>query len=332
MDNTIPKRDHFIDSLRGLAILVMMLTHVTVFYPSSVVARTLWDFSHFSVALFIFCSVYLFLQKQLAVGHHSIAFVPYIKKRFVRLVMPYYLFLPFFLLTVWFLKPQTITGKYLLQSIFLIGGVDISWLVLLFLYFAFLLPPFLFVLRRKVLFWLWFALALGSSILYLWYIPPFSYKFIMWLPWSLMLFFSLLFLRWEHKKRKRVVLFVLLTVLFLALYSFRFFADQSVILIHNKYPPNLFYLSYGMAVLMLLSFVLRKLQSPILLSVIHYFSKYSYELFFIHYLFLTIFAAFLPQLKWHWLVFYLILVAVTVAAEQLLRLIKRKLKVLIFAS
>lgn len=324
MDNKIPQRDQTIDSLRGIAILGMILTHVTVFYSSSI-ARTIWDLSHFSVPIFIFCSVYLFLQKQLANKHHSISFIPYIKKRLLRLVMPYYLFLPLFFLTIWFLKPQTLTINYLFQSIFLIGGVDINWLVLLFLYFAILLPPFLFVLRRRVLFWLWFALSFGSSILYLWYVPPISYKFIMWLPWSLMLFFSLLFLRIEHIKRKRIMLAVILTALFLVLYSLRLFVDQSVVLIHNKYPPNLLYLSYGMAVILSLSFVLQKIHSPFILKIIHYLSKYSYELFFIHYLLLTIFVAFLPKLHWHWIILYVVLVTTTVVTEKGVRLIKRKI-------
>ncbi|MBI3887543.1 acyltransferase family protein [Candidatus Microgenomates bacterium] len=131
------QRTQLIDTLRGLAMLVMILTHTTVFFLQDPSANFLWNWSHFAVPIFVFCSVYLFFQKSL---YDKIAFWSFVKKRFVRLLIPYYWFLLFFLIILFFTKPETLSIKYLLQSIFVIGGVDINWLVLLFMMITIILP------------------------------------------------------------------------------------------------------------------------------------------------------------------------------------------------
>ena len=57
------QRDQLIDNLRGLAMIVMILTHATAYFPNDIVSFTLWNWSNFAVPIFLFCSVYLFIKK-----------------------------------------------------------------------------------------------------------------------------------------------------------------------------------------------------------------------------------------------------------------------------
>jgi peptidoglycan/LPS O-acetylase OafA/YrhL len=308
-------RDHFIDALRGIAIIVMIMTHVTSFFTSDSIAMWIWNWSHFSVPIFIFCSAYLFFHKNLQKEVNGLS---YFRKRFLRLVIPYYIFLFFFIPVLFFLKPNIVTINFILQSIFIIGGVDINWLVLLFIYFACILPFFVVLFQKqKILFWISFLIALFNSFLFLFYVPPISYKFIMWIPWSLMLYFTLIFLHYEKKNKKILIVFFVAVVVLISSYYLRVSAHQSTILIHNKYPPNIFYLSYGISCLMLLSFLFKRFQSKRLIAnILRYFSSYSYPLYFIHYLILTVYAVFLPNHLFNWFTFFVAVLITTIAIER----------------
>jgi peptidoglycan/LPS O-acetylase OafA/YrhL len=317
------QRNHFIDDLRGIAILVMILTHVTAYFPSDKIANAIWNWSHFSVPIFIFCSAYLFLQKNL---HKPFSGFSYLKKRVSRLITPYYIFLLFFIPILLALQPQTVTFKYILHSLLLIGGVDINWLVLLFVAFALLLPVFVWLFQKyKTLFGLGFFISLASTILLLWYTPHISYKFYMWLPWSLLLYFTFIYQKFEKKPTKLLLLFITTAALFFGAYYVRLLTDHSVVLIHNKYPPNILYLSYGMSLFLLLSFFLKRFSlSPVIARPLHYFSVHSYQLYFIHYIILILIATFLPILKLHWLTFFIILIATTVGTQQILFFLQKR--------
>jgi hypothetical protein len=239
--------------------------------------------------------------------------------------MPYYIFLLFFLPTLFLLQRETVTPHYILQSFLAIGGVDIGWLVLLFLMFALLMPLFTFLFQKsKLFFWLGFILSTASTIVLLWYNPQISYKSIMWLPWSLLLYFTFFYQKFEHKKEKLITLFIITSMLFLGAYDIRLLSEKSTVLIHNKYPPNIFYLSYGMSLFLLLSFFLKRITfAPVIAKPLHFFSRYSYQLYFIHYLLLTIIAAFLPQLKLPWYLFFIILIGASVITQQLLSYLQK---------
>ena len=316
------QRNHFIDDLRGIAILVMILTHVTAYFPSDKIANAIWNWSHFSVPIFIFCSAYLFFQKQL---HKPLTGFSYLKKRVLRLILPYYIFLLFFIPALLLVKPQIITPKYIFQSLLITGGVDINWLVLLFVFFALLLPLFVWLFQKyKTFFKLGFVISLASTVLLLWYTPHISYKLFMWLPWALLLYFTFIYQKFEKKQTKLLLLFLTTTAFFLGAYYLRILNDQSVVLIHNKYPPNILYLSYGMSLFLLLSFFLKRFPpASAIAKPLHYFSLHSYQLYFIHYIFLIIIAAFLPVLKLHWLTFFIVLVAATVGTQQLFSFLQK---------
>src|SRR6266403_5134039 len=96
------ERNQLIDNLRGVSMIVIILTHTTAFFPGDKVAYLLWNWSHFAVPIFLFCSAYLFLKKS---DDKPLHFFSYLKKRVVRLLLPYYLFFFFFLIALFFISP-----------------------------------------------------------------------------------------------------------------------------------------------------------------------------------------------------------------------------------
>lgn len=309
------QRNQLIDSLRGFSMIVIIFTHATAFFPNDKLASTLWNWSNFAVPIFIFCSAYLFLQKSSDQPFHLVS---YIKKRFLRLLVPYYIFLPFFLVILVLISSKLITFKYLWQSVLVIGGVDINWLVLLFLYIT-LISPFFVWSRKKssFVFWSFFIIALSSTVFLLFSKIAIPYKFIMWLPWSLMLYFTWFYIRFEHKKKILLGFFALSCLLFGLSYGLLTSIHQSTILIHNKYPPNLLYISYGLAVLLGFTFVEKYLfRQKYVLNLINFFSKYSYSIYFLHYLILTFLAAFIRELGFTWLSLFLVVLILTLLLQK----------------
>lgn len=328
-----------IDYLRGLAMMAMILIHTTVFYVSNPVAFFLWNYSQWAVPVFIFCSGYIYFQKTQRVSspdnqsvslsfRHSgiLSFPGILKKRFLRLLIPYYIFLPFFFIVLVITNPHQLTFNYILQSIFLIGGVPVNWLVLLFLQFAILLPILLWIKsRHRILFWTYSFLAVGSSIIFLFWKVPFDWRYIMWLPWSVILLFSFFYV----KKRKKNVTFIILVLSFiiylLSLFTVHSFG-HSINFYDNKYPPNLFVISFGIAAISLfyviMAFVAQN--GPINRSIINmliFLSRYSYSVYFIHYAILLLLSQWVEQLRSIWpLLFFLVFIP-TLLIQKLLVII-----------
>lgn len=310
------QRNQLIDSLRGFSMIVIIFTHATAFFPSDKLVSILWNWSNFAVPIFIFCSAYLFLQKSSDKPLHIFS---YLKKRFIRLLLPYYIFLVFFLIVISLLSSELFTIKYIWQSILVIGGVDINWLVLLFLYITIILPFFVWSQKKNpFLFWMFFTLSLSSSIFLLFARLDIPYKFIMWLPWSLIVYFTWFYIKYEQKKVVLLWSFLASCLLFIMSFGVVQSLHHSTVLIHNKYPPNILYLSYGVAVLLGLTFVAKYLFSQkYVLQFINFFSKYSYSIYFLHYLLLTVFVTFMAELGLNWLTLFLLVLSSTVLLQYL---------------
>ena len=285
------ERNTTIDFLRGLAVVLMILIHATAYFLSDPVVKNIWDYTHFAVPLFVFCSAFIFFAKD---SITTLSF-SYIWKRLKRLILPYYFFLiPFFILVL-IDNPQSFNIRQVMEKLFLSGGRDLNWLVILFIYFLFLIPIIHFMYRKKK--WLFYILsstAFVSSILFLFYIPPVPFRFVMWLPWTFFLVFALLFT--EQKKNNY---FFIGTVILSAL-AFFITRDilqaqgKTLVLTENKYPPNLYYLSYGIFFTTVMYYIHRLCSGNIfykkyLQLPFDFLSVNSYSLFFIHFLFVKIF-------------------------------------------
>ena len=281
------KRDRDIDNLRGFAIILMILTHSLVPYLSEKNFYSIWNWSHFSVPLFIFSSIIIFFAKPPDLNWKNI--LGYIKKRFKRLLVPYYIFVAIYFFCRYFLFTHKLEPKYILSSIYFAWG-DSAWLVLLFLYLS-ILSPLLFSLKKKhTLFFYLYGVVCIVSTIYFSRNNFNDYRIIMWLPWSIFLFFCYYFIKLKDNKKSVFFLFITSGILFIFLSVFGFYRNDYS-LYDNKYPPDIYYLSFGLVLTSFLYLIsskgfFKKMRTE---NILAFFSRNSYTLFFIQFLMLDIF-------------------------------------------
>ena len=310
------KRLPEIDDIRGISIILMILIHTNAYFLADKISYDTLELSQFAVVAFIFCSAYLFYLKQQVYGWKE--FFSHLWKRVKRLVVPYYIFFAIYFLIVIVKQPKYLDVSYLSQNIFLYGGLDFNWLVLLFIELAILMPFISYLFEKKrPLFYLYSALALASSLLFLKYTPLSYYRAIMWLPWSLILIYTYLF----DLLRKDTKLFLGITALSLLLYYILPIValkplGHSLYMYDNKYPPNLYHLVYGIFCVNIL-YILSQwkfFSNTIVQKIFHFFSIYSYSIFFIH--IVVIYIVTVPfHFHFNWITFFLAVTGITVLVQ-----------------
>lgn len=272
-----------IDFMRGISILAMIFIHVAAYYQSSRRAAFFWDFVQFAVPVFVFCSGYLFFQKEF---HHTLSHsFAYYKKRLIRLLVPYYIFLAAYLPLVFWHEPGKRTLLYTAKSALLVGGVELNWMVLLFLCLSVAMPILMnFLNERQRIFWIYTLAAFISACVFLLYRPE-IYRPIMWFPWTLIVLWSWFIAKWEETPNGKLQLFIVASATYALTRLFLVSQDASLTHFDNKYPPNLYHLAYGamwiMIFLGIAHYVDHRLKK--MHQLIHFFSINSYSLFFVHF-------------------------------------------------
>ena len=290
-------RNESIDFLRGLGIIAMIFIHTSYYFLWQSWVVPLWEYAQFAVPVFVFCSGYLFYAK--GYGGQGIGFsFSYFKKRAIRLLKPYYIFLIFFIPLIWWKDHTVITPNYLLKSILVWnGGAEINWLVMLFLQFIFVMPFIQWsYFKNKFLFYSYAILSVLASIIFVFYKFPYQYQWIMWLTWSVILLFAFYFVKYVNKFGFRIYSFIISGTLFGIVYFILSFRHISLSFYDNKYPPNFYFLSYGIFSILVLYYFEKLNTFKIIHKIIHFFSIYSYSLFFVHYLILTFLQTYLHEM------------------------------------
>ena len=168
-----------------------------------------------------------------------------------RLLIPTWVFLAFFFVFSFFFEGELRSVKYYISSFCLTRyGIDYVWVILIYLYSAFLIPLFRrFKLSFKVCcavvlvylafeFLYFFSIGANNKLLdtTVFYIIPYG---------------SVTFLgfHYTHFSRKnKIILTVLFAVIFLLLGVYYWYTTSSLQSVQiAKYPPRLYYLSYGIA-------------------------------------------------------------------------------------
>ncbi len=321
------ERLHHIDMLRGIAMFVMILIHTNAYFLWNNTAKLLWNMSQFAVPVFIFCSSYLYFYKNPVFNSIHEVFM-YIKRRFVRLLQPYYVFAIVFTGVIYLKEPAKITTSYIFQNIFVIGGIDINWLVFLFLVFAFITPLLSYSLQKnRPLFYFFVFCSFLSSILFIFYKLPFNYRYVMWLPWSIVLIVGYSVVQNEKRRWFFPALGIFSFGVFIALRTIQVFLNHSLIMYDNKYPPNLYHLSYGIFSLVLLHWLVsRKIfHDGLIHSFFSFLSKNSYSLYFIHYTVLFILALFF-KFKFTWVGFFVVVLIFSICTQIILNFLTSKIQ------
>ena len=298
-------RSTTIDFLRGLAVILMILIHATAYFLDQPITRLVWDYSHFAVPLFVFCSTYIAFQK------YNATFPSFSKiiTRLKRLVIPYYIFTTVLLLVFAFVLGKSVT----MQSVgnwYLFGsGRDIGWLVVLFVYYIFLVPLIIKASKHDSL-WKFLHLTIWLMPILFLFAPHFeSFRLIMWLPWSAFLVFTYWFVKNEKKWWFPICVITLSLIAFFVSRNILHEIGHTLVFTENKYPPNLYYLTYGILTTTLLYYSHRFLTTHNLFAHwlqkwFDFLSKYSYPLFFIHFLYVYILKDLVNYRKLQWWGFF----------------------------
>ncbi|MEK7450885.1 MAG: acyltransferase [Patescibacteria group bacterium] len=285
-----------IDFLRAISIIGVIAIHVLYYNLTSKVNLTtaVWNYLHFVVTGFVLCSGYVLLRKTDSLKTLT-GTLGWYKKRLIRLIIPYYIYVIVHILLTYFL-PNFFSGlgvkanfNYFFQALFFSNSVSISWLPLLFVQLTILFPLLIFLLRKNLLY---VYLIFSLTITFLITVKPFPFNYYeyMFIPWSLITLLAIYLFNVEKSKLNftRHLLFLAITggIIF-AILSFLWTSlHRPMYLIDNKYPPNFFYLSYGVFITMLMLYISRFsifLRKGIV-DFYTYISKNSYSLYFIHYM------------------------------------------------
>lgn len=302
-----------IDYLRGLSLIAIIIIHVIGLNDTSLISEysklpilfALRDILQVAVITIIICSgfsIYL-TQRNLQLSCGSV--IPFYKKRFKRLLLPYWYFLIIFFaiqyLIKWIFGKElvTLSKSYILSSFLMMGGIGIGWLVLLMLIIMLFFPFINYFYNRfnKLnVFIITIILYLLSYLLSITYhfdifnlkfeiisLIFFSATFIF--GWSLvyMLGFYLEELYNNHlslKKELRITLFLI--ALFASINLLYKYLGMDIFLYKNKYPPTPYYLSMGLMftfIFLTIFFLYKRIIHKHIRKTLEFFSNNSFWAF-----------------------------------------------------
>lgn len=154
-EQPVRERMYSIDVLRAIATVIIVVTHVLQYHLHDFLTTFVWNYIHFAVVLFVFCSVSVLLPAVERMEMNVASLFAWCKKRFWRLIKPFYVYIAAHALLI-LLLPSIFNGnglkltpRFLLDSITLSGGINFNWLVLLFIEIALVFPLIYKVSQKK---------------------------------------------------------------------------------------------------------------------------------------------------------------------------------------
>lgn len=292
------KRFDEVDILRAFGIIGIILIHILTYNQSSPINKFLWNNLQFVVISFVFASGFVLAYFYENAFTSISKTLSWYKKRFIRLLVPFYLYLIMYNL-LWLAFPDIFSGlghsksiDYFIKSALLFGGTNYNFLVVLFIELTLLFPIFTVFFKRKKILFLYIFFSSLVTLVFTFFGSPYSlYRFTMWVPWSLVLIFAIyIAIKSKMDKNtidtnKRYFLFgTLFFILFLGLYILNLNMGKSLNFYNHKYPPDFYYLFFGLS-LTCFALLIGKLeiwQNKTLKTIYLFISKNSYTIFFIH--------------------------------------------------
>ena len=238
-------RKKYVDAAKVVGLLCIVLAHVS---PPATIAQI----RNFDVPLMVMLSGILAHDAYERSMHQNLGYISYMRKRFLRLVLPVWLFLiPFIIGRVIFvrdLQVDEIVGSFLLER----DSIGYVWIIMVYLVCALLVP----LLRKVNIFSVkHLAIVVGAYILFevacalnlsttvsalddiLYYIVPYGC-------------ITLLGLNYERLSRKTRLSIAACALAIFAVMACGFYIQRGTFVYTQewKYPARLYYLSYAIAV------------------------------------------------------------------------------------
>ena len=296
------KRFDEVDVLRAFGIIGVVIVHILTRNLTNPLSNFLWNNLQFFVISFVFCSGFILASIYENAFTSISKTIAWYKKRLIRLLIPFYIYLIIHYV-LWIAFPSFFSGlglskniDYFIKSVFLIGGTNYNFLVVLFVELTLLFPLFTNLFKRKNILYLYILLSGLITFIFTFFGSSYSiYRFTIWIPWSLVLIFAIYIsikgkLSQNTKDIDKRYLFFGITffILFAGLYFYNLGVGESIIFYNHKYPPDFYYLFFGLS-FTCFSLIIGRLklwQNQYLKPMYLYVSKNSYSIFFIHFIIL----------------------------------------------
>lgn len=318
------KRIEYVDFLKFISLTGIIIAHVGS-------PNWLMMLRSFDVPLMVIISSLLASYSIKKYNFDIKSTISYYISRFKRLVFPTWLFLVFYFILRFIFTKEFMSIKYYLASFLLTRyGFGYVWIILIYLYSAFLIPIFRFVgFKRKSILIVLFVYLLYELVYFfgigttnklidttLFYIIPYG---------------ALTFIGFNYEKlsnKKRIVLVVFSFIIFSVLVYYYYIKTGSLQLVQiAKYPPRIYYLSYGLLCSILLMIICSKINLKIFKNrFIVFVSKHSMWIYLWHILVIDIYKyAHLPEL-WYikLLVVYIGACIIVYIINKILDIIEKK--------
>lgn len=269
------KRNNAIDFCRFIGVICVILAHTNI-------SPLLFNLRQFDVVMLVFISALSFTYaKPIATWKD---YGNYVIHRFKRLIIPVWLFLTlyFFLLKI---TGQYFTLETVVSSYLLINGIGYVWIFRVLFICSLINPLLLYLVKKlgtkKIAIILLLMIVANEGLNYLVSTLPggilktgLTYALLYTLGYGVISLFGINY-RFSNDRQNNMWL-VCLTILFGVSYIV---FDGALIQVF-KYPPQLYYYSYGLIITFVLMNVFTK--SNVKSKLITLFSKYSFYAYFAH--------------------------------------------------
>ena len=286
------KRIEYIDFLKFFGLTCIILAHCKI-------PDTLFMIREFDVILMVIVSSYLASYSIKKYNNNFNSIKSYYNSRFKRLVIPTWNFLIIYFIFRFVFYNDYRNGSYYLFSFLLTRyGVAYVWIISIYFLSAFLMPVYRKIGYKKKNFIMIVSIYLLYELLWISGIKinnRFIVTMLYMIPYGMISYIGYCFDEMSNKDKKFLILtngFIFTTMFFYYLIN-----NGSIELIENvKYPPRLYYISYGIFCSLLLMTICNKFNFKIFKNkIIVFISKNSLWIYLWHILILD----FIDLKKWY---------------------------------
>ncbi len=284
------ERYYFLDFLKVIGLICILFSHV--------ISPRLYIRSFDVPLMVIISSILANISYEKKIKEKNYSNKEYIISRFKRLVIPTWIFLVFYFLFQFLIFKNQYTTRYYIDSFLLTRyAIGYVWIILIYLYCSLLVPFFHKIgFSFKSLF-----LIIGIYILYeifYYFRIGFDYKiiettFYYIIPYGFIAYLGYFYPKMKDKRKDQIIGFSFL--FFISCLLFYYFKNNTFPYLYDyKYPPILYYLSYGVLIsFILLTYTQYHTISLFKSKIITFISKHSLWIYLWHILVLDIY----PYLK-----------------------------------
>lgn len=273
----------------------VVLTHVLSFNFGTPLVNAAWNYLHFVVPVFVFCSGYILYAKHAQTTWSLSSVLRWTGTRTIRLLAPYYIVTAIHYLFLYG-APAVFSGlglswekSFMVRTILLVG-IDYGWLPLLFIELMIITPILLMGYKNVRIRFGIVIIGITSSVLFLFTHISLPFYATMWIPWSLVMMFAFRQRQQDMQRADKnhiheIIRIALAFGVYLTLSTWISMRNGSHTLTAHKYPPDIYYLSYAYGMGMILVLLAKSIErSGRFQSLFRWISCHSYELYFIHYI------------------------------------------------